>query len=717
VFDIQADIFGDFADDNDELHQLLVLLQKSAPDVDFQMALANGGIVSLRDNLSLSEKLRSAVVERALAENNFIHCQLPHGQFVYAMPVTELDAVLLMGFFERAPDAVMRHYGMAFIRLCVELYLSRKSLQDEQDYLVTQKKQLHRKIYVLEKKYQEILQDNHRNFQTIQQQQLEYSQKLKSEIERQTAELRNANEQLKKTGRLQQKILDNAATAIFTVDPQRRIMDVNEEFCSLTGFSRQEIIGQKCSILKQEFCAAVCPLFDPDGSSRVFKQQDRIFTGSSRERKTIKNAEIIHAEEDSGAIIGTVESFVDVTDLVDAREAAESANVAKSEFLANMSHEIRTPMNAVIGFTDLLLETALDDTQIQYAGMIKNSGAILLTLINDILDFSKIEARELSIETVDFCPQKIVMDVCDLVRPKIASKPLAVAYQLASDLPESVRGDPARFQQILLNLVDNAAKFTAAGEINVSLKVEQIEGKKIKLHGIVKDSGIGIPQDKLETIFKPFQQADGSNTRKYGGSGLGLSICKQLAKLMGGDIWAADHVDIGSEMHFTVWFEKSAASASEGGDISGAKNRLPADKTKAEPSKQEPYSRSVCLLIAEDNPVNQKLVKTILTKAGCQVELANNGREAFEKFCASSELYDLIFMDVQMPEMDGLEATQRIRARGFDQIPIIAMTAHAMKGDREKCLAAGMNDYIAKPIKKEGVLALINSWVMKRVVA
>jgi two-component system sensor histidine kinase/response regulator len=363
----------------------------------------------------------------------------------------------------------------------------------------------------------------------------------------------------------------------------------------------------------------------------------------------------------------------------------------------------------------LLLHKSAPDVCFQL--VLDNGGAMLLTLLNDILDFSKIEARELTIEAVDFCPQKIVSDVCDLIRPKIYSKPIQIEYRIENNLPKFVKGDPARFQQILLNLVDNAAKFTAAGKINVCLKVEKDVAKKIMLHGIVRDTGIGIPQDKLDTIFNPFQQADGSTTRKYGGSGLGLSICRQLSKLMDGDIWAADQVDIGSELHFTAWFEKSDAKLSVGRGINGTEKKDPFGKIKMNSPKQTRPCESVSLLIAEDHPVNQKLIKAILTKAGYQVALANNGREAFEKFCASSEHYDLIFMDVQMPEMDGLEATRKIRAQGFEQIPIIAMTAHAMKGDREMCLAAGMNDYIAKPIKKESVFELIDTWVVKREVA
>jgi PAS domain S-box-containing protein len=719
--------------------------------------------------------------------------------------------------------------------------MSQKTLQDEKECLVVQKEQHNRKIKVYEKKYQEILQDNHRHFETIQKQQQEYSQKLKSEIDRQTAELRATNERLEKTSRLQEKILDNAATAIFTVDPDRRITDVNEEFCSLTEFSKKEVIGKHCSILKPDFCSKVCPMFDSDGETRIFKKQDTIYTKNGRERKIIRNAEILHQEEDSGAFTGAVESFVDVTDLVYAREAAEAANIAKSEFLANMSHEIRTPMNAVIGFTDMLLETNLDLHQRDYADTIRSGGKSLLTLINDILDFSKIEARELTFEVIEFCPELIAFEVCELVRPKIGTKPVEVLCRVGNEVPAGVTGDPVRFRQILTNLVDNAAKFTESGEIEIALLADEVKQKQVKLHVTIRDTGIGIPKEKLTAIFEPFQQADGSTTRKYGGSGLGLSICKQLANLMGGDIWAESRNGQGSEFHLTAWFTlaetqkathlvptnflgrkalivddshknleileqilkslglrvtalpvksgiyqtlQEASKARDSFDLcivdikaskdndfdvsrqiieiknqhpnllmiaqsysiatldidkcrefgfdrylkkpvrrdrvirileelledkgdqlssNGSEAQHERDASKAQKEKGQPVS----ILIAEDNPVNQKLITAVLGKAGYQVEVANNGKEAVEKVSASPEKYDVVLMDVQMPELDGLEATKIIRQNGFTTIPIVAMTAHAMAGDREKCLDAGMDDYLTKPINRKKVFEII----------
>lgn len=658
---------------------------------------------------------------------------------------------------------------------------------------------------------------------------------------------RLADQALRESEGKYRTIIQNIQDGYFELDTSGNLTFFNPSFCEITGLTPDELKG----LDPKKF-------LDPDSATRFIETCHdlrqtpdmknsiglHIFQPSGEERFTETTVSPIYSAK--GEFSGYRGVFHDITRrkkaqaLQEAKQAAEAASRAKSEFLANMSHEIRTPLNSIIGLVELVLDTQLTAEQCEDLSVVKSSAYGLLAVISDILDFSKIEAGKLDLEFSAFDLPEFLGESLRVMAVKAHEKGLELAYRVAPDAPRQVVGDPARFRQIIFNLVGNAIKFTEKGEIVVSVESAQLSPSHAELLVRVKDTGIGIPAEKQETIFDPFAQADGSTSRRYGGTGLGLSVSAQLVALMGGRIWVESTLGKGSAFCFTVkfglaaegqtakisadellvqglrvlvvddngssrqilqemlesWkmFPVPAATADDARKLISQRinTGIPFDlvlldcddpgpngpelaqwieataqgrtaailmikqsrlrygqsafpacikKTVVKPVRpsdlleavmaavgitgQEPEAlmpetaaapvqgKTLEILVAEDLPFNQKFILRLLERWGHQATLVENGRQAVD--AAAGATFDLILMDVQMPEMDGLEATRRIRQQEEKgHVPIVAMTAHALKGDRERCLEAGMDDYISKPIAADKLQNVIYSLCVAR---
>jgi two-component system, sensor histidine kinase and response regulator len=673
------------------------------------------------------------------------------------------------------------------------------------------------------------------------------------ELEQEVADRQRAQEALHESEGRIRLLLDSTAEAIFGIDREGKCTFCNPATLRLLGH-------EKADSLLGQFAHDVMHHTRADGTPYPIRECRIVASRQNGEGVHLDDEVFWRADGTSfpvefwaypirkeGEVVGAVVTFLDITErkrgeaaLREAKEAAEAASRAKSEFLANMSHEIRTPMNGIIGMTELALNTSLTAEQREYLGLVKSSADSLLRVINDILDFSKIEAGKLELEKTEFEIRDVFRDTLKTLAQRADAKVLELCARVSPKVPVVLIGDPTRLRQLVLNLVGNAIKFTEQGNIVVNAELLEVAGEEVRLHISVSDTGVGIPVEKQEIIFESFAQVDGSTTRHYGGTGLGLTISRQLAELMGGRIWVESEPGMGSTFHFTCKFQMGTAADSHGKEatrnaLSGlnvlvvdnnpvsyqifaemltnwrmnpvradggasALDHLEAAKKAGQPfplvlldalmpevdgfqvlqrihsnpglagavimllsanrqrvdtarcgelgvkrcltkpvgqselldailsvlglgvveqrsieptvrSTEKPRGQPLKILLSEDNPVNQMLAIRLLEKAGHLVTLATNGLEALSAWEQAGRAgFDILLMDIQMPEMDGMEAAAEIRSRekkSGGHVPILAMTAHAMRGDKEKCLASGMDGYVSKPVSPVELFAEI----------
>jgi PAS domain S-box-containing protein len=573
---------------------------------------------------------------------------------------------------------------------------------------VTQRKKAEEELKKYREDLEELVKERTEALEKSRKAALSIMQDADAQRKRAEAAFLKLGEYLQEVQKLSQAVEQSPVMVVIT-DPNGNIEYVNPAFTKVTGFTSGEAIGQNFRIFR-------LGVFPVDNQKNIWDTilSGKVWKGEYKNKK--KNGEIFWESasispilNENSKIIHFVAIKEDITkrknledDYRKAKEEADKANQAKSEFLANMSHEIRTPMNAIMGMIRLARRTELSDKQRDYLDKIMASSHILQGIIDDILDFSKIEAGKLEMESIDFDLSEVMGNVVNITRIYAEEKDLDLEIDMANNVPILLKGDPLRLSQVLLNLTNNAVKFTESGEIGIKVELSKKTKKSTTLIFSVKDTGIGITDEQVSRLFKPFSQLDSSTTRSYGGSGLGLSISKVLVKRMGGEIQVESKPLQGSTFSFTSEFALQV--------IKRRKFR----KTRLKVPTELETIRGAHVLLVEDNDINRQVAREILENEGILVTTACTGQEAIQyiKQAYLKGNFDAVLMDLQMPVMDGYETTREIRKlSGFEVLPIIAMTAHAIKGVEKKCLKAGMNDYVTKPIDPEKLYYVLARWI------